>query len=471
MKNTLNIKSVKTTFLLAIITFFIYSCGIDSGLNKSPNAISADKVKSAIGVQGLTVALQVAAGDFYSGDHSRILSFWCWQMCAPDGLGRPQPLSWNDYAQTVDGPPDDSWKTAYRGITVANKIIEYSPSVQFDLADAANNTKLQNTYLGLAKAYKALFFGELAACYGSIIVNFDGLNPSHFSTQQVAFDTVQSLLDQSIEHFKVGGGSIAQEMNFQGDAAKWTALSHTLKARYYMLVKNYSKCLTESNNGIKDATGNLMGMYSLTSDEYSPWGHWSYTEVGQPIRGEANMVRLLKSEPGDKRLALYFTSPTGAGGSFWGAAIHEASANPNEDSASADINQDKVVRLGDKFAAYDANFPLATYQENVLMIAECSARASDNPTATTNLDIIRKAAGLAAYSGTTANLVTEILKQKYLELFLQGVPYYDMRRTGTLPAKAPAKAIPLRWVYPISEKNANPYVPADADNLMQLVLP
>jgi hypothetical protein len=103
-------------------------------------------------------------------------------------------------------------------------------------------------------------------------------------------------------------------------------------------------------------------------------------------------------------------------------------------------------------------FPLISYQENILIRAEARARAGDFAGARADVNIIRTAAGLTARDNTTlpdANVITEILKQKYLQLHLEGQAYHDMRRTGTLVKSG----IPVRWIYGINEYTTNPNVP------------
>ena len=87
----------------------------------------------------------------------------------------------------------------------------------------------------------------------------------------------------------------------------------------------------------------------------------------------------------------------------------------------------------------------------------------------TDVNIIRNAAGLPAFASTDP-LVTgiEILKQKYLQLFLEGQSYNDMRRTKTLPDPQPGRN--FRIHYPTTEINANPNTPADADALAKPLL-
>ena len=446
MKTNNFIKRFGMKFLLPLFAagILLTSCDIDDSINQSPNAINQEKIKSIEGVYGLTIALQVAAADFYSSDRSRITSFFTWQMCAPPGLGRPQPTGWNSYNMTEDGPPDDLWKlTGYRGIKITTDIISFAPGVF--ASDALAGTR--NTIMGMAKTYRAIFFAELAALYGSIPLDINGLEPAAFATQREAYDRVQSLLDEALTYF-AGAGAYERDLNFGGDGAKWIAVVHTLKARYHLHMGEYTQALTEANSGISDAANNLFGIHTESAGEYSPWGHWTLTETGEPIRCDAHFMRLLKSEAGDNRIAEYFL-PNDAG-ELWGFAVENRTYNPAPDTNETDNT--KTCHLL-KYGGYGDYFPAASYEENILIRAECKARGNDVAGAVADVNIIRQGAGLSDFSSTDKDAtIAEVLKQKYLELFLEGQAYHDMRRTGTLPAGD----IPYRWIYPTSEKNANP---------------
>jgi hypothetical protein len=438
---------------LPLIAFFglvLSSCSIDDSVNNSPNAINEAKVKSIDGIKGLLVGLQVATADFYAGDRSRMNSFFTWQMCAPSGMGRPQPVAWNSYNMVEDGPTDDAWKIAYRAIKIADDIISYTPTVNF------NDEKINSTIIGIAKTYKALLLGELAGMYGSIPVEINGLNPAAFVDMKTAMAKVQTLLDEAKTNF-ASTAAVAQDMNFKGDGTKWVPVVNSLKARYYLMIKDYTNALTSAKAGM--TAGALNGIYTSNANEYSPWGHWTLTEAGEPLRGEKTLVDLLKSEAGDKRLAEYFT-PKGT--TYWGFAAHK--------QPGADTNEAKnasIVSLK-KYGKYEDDFPLISYYETVLIMAECKARANDLAGAATDVNIIRKAAGLTDFAATDGvKTVAEILKQKYIQLFLEGQAYYDMRRVGVLPETK----VPRRWIYPQSELNANPNVPANDPLLVKDAMP
>ena len=442
--------------LIAFIGLALSSCTIDENLNNSPNAINEAKVKSVDGLRGLIVGLQVAVADFYSGDRSRINSVIVYQMCSPAGLGRPQPNAWNNIGWNetdntainweTDGPTDDNWKIAYRGNKIADDIIKYAPDVDFG-SDA-----IRNSFLGIAKTYKALLLGELAAMYGSIPISITGLEDPSFVDFATAMAKVQTLLSESLTHF-AAAGAVKQDLNFGGDGPKWIAAVNSLRARYYLISKDYANALTATNSGM--TAGSLNGIYTDNANEWSPWGHWTLSEAGEPLRGEKTFVDLLKAEAGDKRLEEYFIPNDGA--NYWGFAAHGQKGDSNETKLSSLVSMKK-------YGAYGDDFPLISANENLLIQAECMARAGNAAGAVTNVNVIRKAAGLANFSGSTpAAIITEVLKQKYLTLFLEGQSFYDARRVGVLPSATS----PKRWVYPKSEKNANPNTPADNNSLIQ----
>jgi hypothetical protein len=440
-------KAILMSPFALILMFGIFSCEIDKSINNSPNAINEEKVKSVEGINGLVISLQVAVGDFYSGDRSRIASMWTRQMCAPVGLGRAQPVAWNSYQFQTDGFVDDMWKIGYRGVRLANDIITYTPLVTF----GENDTPVKNTYLGMAKVYKALIFGELAAFYGSIPINFNGLNAPVFATQTETYTEVQKLLDTALTYF-ADCASLTRDLNYNGDGAKWTKTIHSLKARYYLHTMDYAKAAAEAALGLSEAGFDLFGIYNETAGEYSTWGHWTLTETGEPIRVEKGFMDLLKAETGDTRIAEYFNP--NADGKYVGFAYFIPTG-----ADSTELNANYTAHLK-KYGAYADDFPLMTYNETVLILAEAQSRTGQTGPAESNLNIIRNLAGIGNYSGT--DLTGEILKQKYLTLFLEGQSYTDMRRTKTLPDAA----IPMRFIYPLSEFNANPNVPGNSDNLV-----
>ncbi len=449
--------------ILAIVLLFgfvLSSCEIDKSINVDPNAIAEAKVKSVDGIYGLLVALQVNAADSYTRDRSRIHSIWSWQMCAPPGIARPQPVAWNEYVMTTDGPVDDYWVITFRGVKIANDIINFTPEVF-----TGDNEALGKTIIGIAQTYKALLLGEVAATYGSIPITQEGTNAPAFVTQAEAYAEVQKILDAAIANFATAK-AITRDLNFGGNGAKWIAAANSLKARFYLHIGKYTEALAATNAGIVAADGNLYGKFANAAGEYANWGMWVQNE-SEPIRGEKLFVDLLKSEAGDTRLADYFAP--NADGEFYGFAAHSAGKYPTAVVDGKETNFDLCVRMV-KYSQYDEAFPLISYEETVLIKAECAALANDLTTALTNVNIIRTAAGLTDFTSSDKDVViAEVLKQKNLELYLEGQVYHDMRRTGTLPEAifVNETMTNIRWIYGESEKNANKIMPVDNNKLCE----
>ena len=489
MKEKINIKLRMLLIAIPVITIIMLlmsACSIDDSLNNSPNAVDEKNVKTLNSIYGLLIGLQVTAADVYNRDRSRINSIWTWQVSAVRGIARPQPIEWNTYNMQRDGPNDDFWLYCYRGVKIASDIINYAPEISnFGI----NSIQVQNTIISMAKTYKALLLCELAACYGSIPININGFDPPLFASQKDAYAYIQGLLDGALQNLATAetdtnkvDAPLSRDLNFGGNNASWVKVINSLKARYFLQVKNYTQALDAAKLGIDGKDLTLFCIFSTKAGEFSSWGQWVQDE-GEPIRADKFFINVLQSEPGDKRLAEYFTPAAAANGQYFGYAAHSDDVYktphpfaPNSSTATADEKNIKKTCRMVKYSQYEDYFPFISYEETVLIKAECEARASDLAGAATDVNIIRNNAGLPNYSpGTQAETIIEILKQKYIQLYLEGQAYHDMRRTGMLPEmiswiQSGGNKTNLRWIYGESEINANLNVPADADNLVDEIL-
>lgn len=450
--------------LSTLLVLFLGGCDSDlEDINNSPNAVSQTNLKSVLGQRAVLVGMQSAVGDWYSDERSRITSVWTMHMCAPPGLGRPQPVSWNTYKMTRDEHVDRAWIQSYRVVKLANDIIDNASGVGF-AADIAN------TYVGMGRFYKALALAENAAFYGSIPIDVKKTAADPFPTfvsQQAAYNTAQTLLTDAIGNFSAANitvaNSIPQDLIFGGISARWIAACYSLKARYYLHTAkvtpgDYALAITNANSGLTSTVGVAVNsIYTLTAGEYAPWGHWSQTEAGEPLRTTKYYVDLLRSEPGDTRLAAYLALKGGA------ATIVGYDVYGDLGGTGDELVTTRAAGLV-KYRGYNASFPTISYQENLLIRAEAEARVNGiTAPAVADLNAIRTAAGLpsrtaGSFASTTA-FIAEVLKQKYLQLHLEGQAYHDMRRATEYPL--PRAGIPVRWIYGQSETLTNPNVPAD----------
>ena len=110
----------------------------------------------------------------------------------------------------------------------------------------------------------------------------------------------------------------------------------------------------------------------------------------------------------------------------------------------------------------DDYFNIVRYAEIVLTTAESAAQTGDLATATTQLNIIRRRAGLANTTATTAAaLITDILLQRRLELAYEGHYWIDLRRTNTVQSALGSTTTansynqPFRNLFPLPLRDVN----------------
>jgi hypothetical protein len=132
MKQIMKNFNMNVLAVLALASVMLLnSCAIDDSLNNSPNDIIDEKLATQEGVFGLFVAMQSFTGDFYCSDRSRVISLWSWQMAAPPGIFRAQPVAWDNYSLDETGPPNDIWLYGYKANKIADDLIVNTALVTF----------------------------------------------------------------------------------------------------------------------------------------------------------------------------------------------------------------------------------------------------------------------------------------------------------------------------------------------------
>jgi starch-binding outer membrane protein, SusD/RagB family len=137
-------------------------------------------------------------------------------------------------------------------------------------------------------------------------------------------------------------------------------------------------------------------------------------------------------------------------------------------------NANTTVRVSGFFRSDTDAIPVYLPGEMILIMAEAYARKNDLANAVTQLNRVRTktaaqdafgvGAGLPAYSGaqTQAAILTEIYRQRVIELYLQGLRLEDARRFGR---PGPSSATPERnrtfYPFPQTERDNNASTPAD----------
>jgi starch-binding outer membrane protein, SusD/RagB family len=311
-------------------------------------------------------------------------------------------------------------------------------------------------YLGIAKIYEAWLIGMAADLWGDVPYSeaVGGVATPKLDKQMDVYAAIETLLASALTDLGagVGSGPGTADLVYAGNAAKWTAFAHTLRARYYLhqaelAPANYALALAEAQQGIQKGN-DYTAFHSTLPAESNQWYQFDVVDrSGYMLAGEA-LVDTLKNRA-DPRLAQYY-APNGAG-AFVGSKPGE-----NNDATASDLSD---ARLQPDFRQ-----PFVTWRENQLIIAEAAYRTGDNTTALTALQNVRADVGgyPTPFVATGAPLLAEIMTQKWIEDFQKPETFQDYNRT-CLPKLIPAPgatAIPGRYIYPSNERNSNPNIPA-----------
>ena len=401
--------------LLLISIIFLASCGkwIDTGLNVDPTA-----PKDA----SLDVILPTTqAGTAYvlGGDINRFTALFTQHIT---GVTR-QHLGLYRYEVTEDDI-NNAWVTMYSGPMMDLKI----------MIDKARENGSPH-YQGVAEVLMAYCLGFWTDIIGDIpyseaFLGNQELTPK-FDSQSDIYNSIQSLLDSSIIHFGTASSNYApgaDDFMYGGDLGNWTKAAYTLKARFFMHVKDFNGALTTLTNGFTANTEDMRFTFGITQR--------GDIAMGGPLMTIMNNLN-------DPRRPAY------AGDTIF------SSDSP----------------LGTYYASINSPVEFITYTEAKFIEAECKFYNNDKPGAyaayiagiTASIQKYEATADIATYLAQAtvgvgdANLTLQnIMEQKYIAMYTQYESWVDWRRTG-FPQLTPTvgSQIIRRFPYPQSERLFN----------------
>lgn len=374
-----------------------------------------------------------------TGDLARLLSMWVQSMA-----GTQRQYSILDNYQFDEDAFSPDWTLAYTG----GGLVDIR-SLQADALGVGDTL-----YAGVGYVLEALDIGTTADVWGDIPYSqaiSDSILTPQLDPQQEVYATIQAKLDTAITFLACTGpsciGPLATDLWYAGDAAKWTELAHTLKARFYMHTAerdpaSYALALAQTDSGISTPDNDLVSFQSNDPNEWNLWFQFMIVQRSGYTGAGAFMVDLLRST-NDPRLEQYY-APTSTG------EIVGVPPGGGEGGAS-DIS---ATRLAEDFRQ-----PMVTFAENQMIRAEAALHEGDAATALTAYNDERTSQGVPTAGSVT---LEDVITEKYIALFQQIEPWNDYKRT-CLPALTPARppGIPGRLLYPLStERNSNPNIPA-----------
>jgi hypothetical protein len=303
--------------------------------------------------------------------------------------------------------------------------------------------------------------------------NLENTEPK-FDTQAEVYAAVQKLLDEAITDLaataSAGDAAVLRDrdLRFRGNAARWTAVAWSLKARFHMHLAEvdparYGQALAAAQQGIMTPAGNWTAVHSGATTEANLWHQFQRDRSGY-ISGGALLINKLEAA-NDPRLQIYFTTGSGNfAGQYAGSAPGTGGTTTDPGVQAANLNLPGSANY---------NQPIVTCAETQFIIAEAQHQAGNTAAANAALQAgIACQEGLfgieiprpAALSGNA--LLVEIIDQKYKALFLNMEAYNDYKRTclpdlsgiktGTSVA---GKPIPRRLLYGSTERETNSNTP------------
>lgn len=428
-------RSTAKVVALALLALPAAGCDFISPTESNPNAVptaSVDQLFTGIQVNSYTIA---------EGQLSRLASIWIQQMTGTDR----QFKTLDNYVLTEEDV-DGEFATLYTG----------GGLVDLKSAIAKATAAGRRPYAGILKIYQAYVFGTAASLWGDIPYSEAGdptrTNPK-LDRQADVYAAVQKLLDDAIVDLAAAGaGPGALDFSFAGAPARWTAVAHTLKARYYLHwaeadPANYAKASSEALLGVNANAGNWKAAHSTTVTENNYWHQFMRDRAGYISAGDYLTPSMVARN--DPRLPFYFSQAAAGGYVARGSVLSTA---------------------GGGYGAADFATPIVTCAETAYIRAEALYQAG-NPAgaraaAKDGLACEEARFGVSLADQKTrlddaagAALLAEIMLQKYTALFLNIESWNDWKRTCLPRIVQRPGGVPGRLYYGQSERQSNTNVP------------
>ncbi len=403
------------------LTIGLFSCESFLDVNENPNNPEDAPITGLLTNSTFEMALNVQRVGSITSNYVQYLA-------------SPNPSTGSDIMDQLDYSA--TWFNLYNVMTDANEIIRKAEE-----SEASH-------YLGAGKVLMALNLGMTVDIFGDVpfsqSFNFETVTPTYDDDQQL-YTQILSLLDEALNHFQQESSiSIgADDFIFEGDINKWIRFTHTLKARYLLHMKgkpgyDEAELLASVEAGMMSNEDDAQVFFF--EQRFNPWAQVAINNASLLLGGwiSEQFIQALDgtSYPTfDPRLPL-MVGATDSGeyiGVINGAGRGEA---PEQGARSTLIP-------GQFYTSEQSPVLIATYAELKFIEAEAALvidpeRAYEAYLAgiEAHMDMLgvstdEKTAYLADQSvsmGATSLTLDDIMKEKYVAMFLHPETWNDARR-------------------------------------------
>jgi starch-binding outer membrane protein, SusD/RagB family len=476
-------KRLLTYSLFAWLILAQTACeSIVEGLNENPNSPTDAPANLTL------TGVQLYNTSFHSGLAYLLAGMWAGYH---SGVNR-QYAEYNNYGINAD-IFNPVWRDAYQ--------VSMQAQIVMDKMEVDGNRRI----IGISKVLKANAMGTATAVWGDIpyteISNSDHFPNPKFDPQPEVYSKLQVLLDEAIADLESGVGASpgTSDIYFGGNAASWIAVAHTLKARFYLETRNYEMAYAEAEKGVSSTANSMKTSHGviLSGNQNPVYRFLAISRTGDISAKGAYVATLLdpasanyKGNAKTDETARYHFNFINLGAAGYASGQLE----PNYLSVAGGAQFNGIY-------AQDAKFPLVTWEENLLILAEAGARAKNFATGLTHLNAYRTYMNGGGYINATYTrvyapkylpyeeadftvggmvnkvnetkelaLLREILQERYVSFIGQIIGFNDVRRTAkeAQGVKVPpvfGTVVPQRFLYAQTEVNSNTSTPRPIPNI------
>ncbi len=420
---------IQSAFLLGIVS--LTSCKKEF---VNPNAPTTDQVfSSARGLVGVNIGAQRT---FSFGGASVLYGVVTANAFTTNEVILMNSGNVAEFQFSRGGANVDATNTILGNIwTNSNKVI-YDANSVIKAAESLNDKAYASGLIAHASVLKAMAIGSMSMLWEKVPSTI-GKNVT-FIDRSVGYANAVATIDNALS--KISANPISA--NYTSDAVAgidYVNTLHALKARYLLFSGKYADALTAAN--FVDLTKKSTFNYDAVSTNPIFTVATATNNVYQPKDSTLGLPATLAPTAGDGRIAFYTSINTTVLPRF---------------------------RINGFYNATTAAIPLYLPSEITLIKAEANARNGNLSAALTELnkvitktaasDPFRVGANLPASSASTAEeILTEIYKNRCIELYMSGLKLEDMRRFGRATSERNRNFFP----YPFRERDGNINTPAD----------
>ncbi len=341
---------------------------------------------------------------------------------------------------SIGGISLDGGNTVMSGLwTNSNKIVYEANLVLTNSAGIADKP-FASGLIGYATLFKSLAMGDMAAFWEKIPAG-TGENVT-FITRQEAYTKIIADIDLALAAITANPISTAFYSNIPTGIDVVNSL-RALKARYALYSGNYPLALTTANtvdltkksSFQHNATLNPNGIFAAVTGTNNLW---------QPVSNTLGLPAALVPNAADKRIPFYLSENLTVAPRYRMAGF-----------AAATTSEWPVYLPGEMILIKAEAYARQTTPDLTNALAEINKIVTKKPAA----DVFGVGADLPAITGplTAAEILTEVYRQRSIEMFLSGQRLEDSRRLARPQAERKRNFAN----YPFRERDQNPNTPTD----------